>query len=257
MKVVILAGGFGTRISEESATKPKPMVEIGGRPMLWHIMKLFGHHGLNDFVICLGYKGYVIKEYFANYVLSMSDVRLDLGSNQIEYLNNSTEPWRVTLVDTGDKTLTGGRMRRVREHLGDETFCMTYGDGITDLSISELIAFHREHGGLATVTAVQPPGRFGAFTLHEDEYRIEHFKEKPSGDGAWVNGGFFVLEPKALDYIEGDLTTWEQEPMQGLARDGGLYAFKHPGFWQSMDTLRDKMYLEELWAQDSPPWKIW
>jgi glucose-1-phosphate cytidylyltransferase len=257
MKVVILAGGFGTRIAEESATKPKPTVEIGGRPILWHIMKIYSHYGLNDFVICLGYKGYVIKEFFANYFLSMSDVRIDLKANSIEFLNNASEPWTVTLVDTGDGSLTGGRLRRVKDYLGEETFCMTYGDGVTDLNIPAVIEFHRQHKRVATVTAVQPPGRFGAFTLHEDQNRIEQFREKPSGDGAWVNGGFFVLEPKVIDYIDGDRTTFEKEPMQNLARDGELFAFKYAGFWQSMDTLRDKMYLEDLWSSGKAPWKLW
>jgi glucose-1-phosphate cytidylyltransferase len=257
MKVVILAGGYGTRISEESATKPKPMVEIGGRPMLWHIMKIYSHYGFNDFIICLGYRGNLIKEYFANYFLSQSDVRFDLKANKAEFLSNNVEPWTVTLVDTGDSSLTGGRLRRVRPHIGEAPFLMTYGDGVSDVDLTELVRFHRGHGRHATVTAIQPPGRFGAFSLHEDQYRIERFREKPSGDGAWVNGGFFVLEPAALDYIEGDLTTWEREPMQNLARDGQLCAFKHAGFWQSMDTLRDKMYLEELWAKENAPWRIW
>jgi glucose-1-phosphate cytidylyltransferase len=257
MKVVILAGGFGTRISEESATRPKPMVEIGGRPMLWHIMKIYSHFGLNDFIICLGYKGFMIKEFFANYHLATSDLRFDLRTNEREYLNSSAEPWSVTLVDTGENTLTGGRLARIRQYLDDEPFCMTYGDGVTDLDLGALVDFHRSHDGAATVTAVQPPGRFGTFTLSGDEHRIEHFKEKPAGDGAWVNGGFFVLDPRALDHIEGDATTWEQEPMQALSRNGDLFAFKHGGFWQSMDTLRDKMYLEELWQGGSPPWKIW
>jgi glucose-1-phosphate cytidylyltransferase len=233
------------------------MVEIGGRPMLWHIMKIYSHYGLNDFVICLGYKGHVIKEYFANYALGMSDVRVDLKTNKVEFLSKPADPWVVTLVDTGDLSLTGGRLRRVREHLGDGTFCMTYGDGVSDVSIPDLLKFHRQHKKMATVTAIQPPGRFGAFTLHEDESRIERFREKPSGDGAWVNGGFFVLEPEVLDHIEGDQTTWEREPMQDLARRGELFAFKHAGFWQSMDTLRDKMLLEELWAKGDAPWKIW
>lgn len=257
MKTVILAGGFGTRITEESATKPKPMVEIGGRPILWHIMKAYSHWGLNDFVICLGYKGHIIKEFFANYFLNNSDVRLDLRSNKIEYLNQSSEPWTITLVDTGEKTLTGGRIRRVREHLGNETFCMTYGDGVCDVNVQEIIKFHRAHKKLATVTAVQPPGRFGAFTLHNDQSQIEHFREKPSGDGAWVNGGFFVLEPAVIDYIEGDLSTWEREPMQNLARDGQLCAYKYAGFWQSMDTIRDQMVLSEHWATGKAPWKVW
>jgi glucose-1-phosphate cytidylyltransferase len=257
MKVVILAGGFGTRITEESATKPKPMVEIGGRPILWHIMKIYSHYGLNDFVICLGYKGYVIKEYFANYFLSMSDVTFDLRTNKVEFLNNAAEPWTVTLVDTGEKCMTGGRLRRVRDYLGDQTFCMTYGDGVTDLEIPRVIDFHREHKGLATLTAMQPPGRYGAFTLHGDEKTVTHFKEKPDGDGAWVSGGFFVLEPKVIDYVDGDQTTWEEAPMQILAREGNLYAFRHPGFWHAMDSLRDKMVLEEIWAKGNAPWKIW
>ncbi len=257
MKVVILAGGFGTRISEESTTKPKPMVEIGGRPILWHIMKIYSHFGLNDFIICLGYKGYQIKEFFANYFLSMSDMRIDLKANRIEFLTNAAEPWTITLVDTGDESLTGGRLRRVKEYLGDETFCMTYGDGVTDMDIPKTIEFHEKHNGLATLTAVQPPGRFGAFTLHEDQRRIEHFREKPSGDGAWINGGFFVLEPKVVDYIENDFVTWEKEPMHDLARDGQLFAYKYDGFWHSMDTLRDKMVLEEMWMKNNAPWKIW
>lgn len=257
MKVVILAGGFGTRITEESATKPKPMVEIGGRPMLWHIMKLYSHYGFNDFIICLGYKGYIIKEYFSNYFLSVSDVRFDLRTNRMEFLNNPAEPWTVTLVDTGQETMTGGRLLGVEEYLDDETFCLTYGDGVSDVNLQNVLAFHRQHGGAATVTAIQPPGRFGAFALSEGEDRIEHFKEKPAGDGAWVNGGFFFLEPSVLDYIDGRLTTWEQEPMQRLAKADQLHAFRHSGFWQSMDTLRDRMYLEELWGKGNPPWKVW
>lgn len=257
MKVVILAGGFGTRITEESATKPKPMVEIGGRPILWHIMKIYSHYGLTDFVICLGYKGYVIKEFFANYFLNNSDVRFDLKTNKVEFLNNASEPWTITLVDTGENSLTGGRLRRVKEYLGDETFCMTYGDGVTDLDIPEVIEFHREHKGLATLTAMQPPGRYGAFALQEDQKRIDSFAEKPLGDGAWVNGGFFVLDPEVMDYIDGDLVTWEREPMQNLARDGNLFAFPHSGFWHAMDSLRDKMVLEEMWSKGDAPWKIW
>ena len=225
--------------------------------MLWHIMKIYSHYGLNDFVICLGYKGYVIKKFFADYFLSMSDVRFDLRTNTVEYLNSATEPWKITLVDTGEKTLTGGRLRRVKDYLGDQAFCMTYGDGVTNLNLQEVIEFHREHKGLATLTAMQPPGRFGAFTLHQDQKRIEQFAEKPIGDGAWVNGGFFVLEPKVIDYIDGDLITWEQEPMQNLAKDRQLFAYKHTGFWQSMDTLRDKMVLEEMWTKVDAPWKIW
>jgi glucose-1-phosphate cytidylyltransferase len=257
MKVVILAGGFGTRIAEESATKPKPMVEIGGRPILWHIMKIYSHYGLNDFIICLGYKGYVIKKFFADYFLSMSDVVFDLKTNKVEYLNNASEPWKVTLVDTGEKSLTGGRLRRVKDYLSNETFCMTYGDGVTDLDIQEVIEFHRAHEGLATLSAMQPPGRYGAFTLHKDQKRIEHFAEKPRGDGAWVNGGFFVLEPEVIDYIDGDLVTWEQEPMQTLAREGNLFAYPHDGFWHAMDSLRDKNVLEAMWASGNAPWKVW
>jgi len=257
MKVVILAGGFGTRITEESVTKPKPMVEIGGRPILWHIMKIYSHYGLNDFIICLGYKGDTIKKYFAEYFLSMSDVRFDLKTNTVEYLNNAAEPWKVALVETGEKTLTGGRLRRVRDYLNNETFCMSYGDGVTNLNISKVIEFHREHKGLATLSAMQPPGRYGAFTLHKDQKRIEHFKEKPEGDGAWVSGGFFVLEPQVIDYISGDLVTWELEPMQNLAREGNLFAFSHDGFWHPMETLRDKMVLNEIWATGKAPWKIW
>ena len=248
MKVVILAGGFGTRITEESATKPKPMVEIGGRPILWHIMKIYSHYGLNDFVICLGYKGYVIKKYFADYFLSMSDVRFDLETNTVEYLNNAAEPWKVALVDTGEKTLTGGRLRRVKDYLGDETFCMTYGDGVTNLNIPKVIEFHREHKGLATLSAMQPPGRYGAFTLHKDQKRIEHIQGKTEGRWRLGQRRFFCLEPKVIDYIGGDLVTWEQEPMQNLAREGNLFAFPHDGFWHAMDSLRDKMVLEEMWA---------
>lgn len=257
MKVVVLAGGYGTRIAEESATKPKPMVAIGEQPILWHIMKIYSHYGLNDFIICLGYKGHVIKEYFANYFLSVSDVRFDLRTNRVEYLNNPAEPWTVTLVDTGQESMTGGRLRRVRDYLDGETFCMTYGDGVSNVNVPDEIAFHRRHGGLATVTAVQPPGRFGAFSLGDDELRIGHFREKPSGDGAWVNGGFFVLEPEVIDYIDGDLTTFEAEPMQRLAHDGQLYAYRHTGFWQSMDSLRDKMYLDKIWSGGDPPWRLW
>ncbi len=257
MKVVILAGGYGTRISEESATKPKPMVAIGDQPILWHIMKIYSHFGLNDFIICLGYKSHVIKEYFANYFLSVSNLCIDLRTNQVEYLNTPAEPWKVTLVDTGQETMTGGRLRRIKEYLDGETFCMTYGDGVSNINMLDEIGFHRAHGGLATVAAVQPPGRFGAFTLADDQFRIEHFREKPSGDGAWINGGFFVLEPGAIDYIDGDLTSFEAEPMQRLAHDQQLFAYRHADFWQSMDTLRDKMYLDRLWSGGSPPWKIW
>jgi glucose-1-phosphate cytidylyltransferase len=257
MKAVILAGGFGTRISEESAVRPKPMVEIGHRPILWHIMKIYSAHGINDFIICLGYKGHLIKEFFANYFLSLSDVTFDMAHNKMEVHQKAVEPWKVTLVDTGDNSMTGGRIRRVREYIGNETFCLTYGDGVTDLNIPEVIAFHKQQKTLATLTAVQPPGRFGAFMLHEHETVIESFREKPQGDGAWINGGFFVVEPKAIDYIADDLTVWEREPMQNLARDRQLSAFKHKGFWHSMDTLRDKMVLEEIWASGKAPWKVW
>lgn len=257
MKTVILAGGFGTRLTEETALRPKPMVEIGEKPMLWHIMKIYSAHGLNDFIICCGYKGYVIKEYFANYFLHQSDVTLDLRNNKMEVHQHAVEPWKVTLIDTGDKTLTGGRLKRVRSYVGDETFCMTYGDGLTDLDIPALIRFHQEQKTLATLTAVQPAGRFGAFNLMEKQTKIQHFREKTQGDGAWINGGFFVLEPGVFDYIAGDSTTWEQEPLQKLAHDGQLSAFRHGGFWQNMDTLRDKMLLEDLWSSGTPPWKVW
>jgi glucose-1-phosphate cytidylyltransferase len=258
MKTVILAGGFGTRISEESKLRPKPMIEIGERPILWHIMKLFSAYGLNDFIICLGYKGYSIKEYFAHYYLQESDVTFDFREENLRITHqHSAEPWRVTLVDTGLETMTGGRLRRVRQYLGDETFCFTYGDGVSDIELPRLIDFHRRQGALATLTAVQPPGRFGAFSLGSDQNKILHFREKPQGDGAWVNGGFFVVEPRAIDYIENDATVWEREPLEQLARDGQLAAYRHSGFWQPMDTLRDKMFLEELWRSPQPPWKVW
>lgn len=257
MKVVILAGGFGTRLAEETGVKPKPMVEIGGRPMLWHIMKIYAAAGMDEFIICLGYKGYVIKEYFATYSLHMSDVTFDLRRNSLQVHQNETEPWRVTLVDTGEKTMTGGRIRRIKDYIGDETFCLTYGDGVTDLDIQKLIAFHRDQKTLATLTAVQPPGRFGAFSLGKDQSLIPTFKEKPIGDGAWINGGFFVVEPEAINYIKDDSTVWESEPMEILAREGKLAAYRHYGFWQNMDTLRDKNVLEELWQSGNPPWKIW
>ena len=257
MKVVILAGGYGTRLSEESAVRPKPMVEIGDKPILWHIMKIYSTFGLNDFIICCGYKGHLIKEFFARYELHHADVTFDFRTGRTVIHQNGVEPWCVTLVDTGEATMTGGRLKRVARYLDNETFCLTYGDGVTDLDISQLIAFHREQKVLATLTAVQPPGRFGAFTLDEDQTRILHFRVKPKGDGAWINGGFFVLEPAVLDYIDGDATVWEQAPMKNLARDGQLAAYKHPGFWQNMDTLRDKMVLEELWRSGSPPWRLW
>jgi glucose-1-phosphate cytidylyltransferase len=256
MKAVILAGGLGTRISEETHLKPKPMIEIGGRPILWHIMKMYSHHGVNDFVICCGYKGYVIKEYFANYFLHMSDVTFDMSSNSMQVHQRNAEPWRVTLVDTGDDTMTGGRLKRVTPYIQDEeAFCMTYGDGVSDVNITELLAFHKSHGASATVTATLPPGRFGALDIKGD--KVAGFKEKPKGDGVMINGGFFVLSPKVLDLIEGDKTIWEQRPLETLATSGQLTVFKHQGFWQPMDTLRDKTYLEELWASGDAPWKAW
>lgn len=254
MKAVILAGGLGTRISEESHLKPKPMIEIGGKPILWHIMKIYSHYGINDFVICLGYKGYVIKEYFANYFLHMSNVTFDMARNHMEVHERYAEPWRVTLIDTGADTLTGGRLKRVREYVGDETFCFTYGDGVTDLDIGALLQFHQQHGKLATVTAIQPPGRYGALNLSGPAVR--NFQEKPAGDGAWINGGFFVLEPQVFDYIESDQTSWEATPLQQLAANGELMAYQHSGFWQAMDTLRDKNYLEDMWVSN-PRWKVW
>ena len=257
MKAVILAGGFGTRLSEETAIKPKPMVEIGDKPILWHIMKIYSAAGIDDFIICLGYKGYVIKEYFATYTLHMSDVTFDLRRNNMQVHQNGTEPWRVTLVDTGEKTMTGGRIKRIKDYIGNESFCLTYGDGVTDLDIRKLIAFHREQEALATLTAVQPPGRFGVFSLGKNQTLIPTFKEKPKGDGAWINGGFFVLEPQAIDYIKDDSTVWEQEPMENLAHEGKLAAYRHHGFWQNMDTLRDKNVLEQLWQNGDAPWKIW
>lgn len=256
MKAVILAGGLGTRISEETDLKPKPMVEIGGKPILWHIMKMYSAHGINDFVICCGYKGYVIKEYFANYFLHMSDITFDMKDNQMKVHNQRAEPWVVTLVDTGIDSMTGGRLSRVSEYLKDEDiFCLTYGDGVSDVNISELIAFHKEHGKDATLTATYPPGRFGALDIQDGQ--ITQFTEKPKGDGALINGGFFVLSPDVLDRISGDDCVWEQEPLKGLATDGQLMAFTHKGFWQPMDTLRDKIYLQELWDEGSPPWKTW
>jgi glucose-1-phosphate cytidylyltransferase len=257
MKAVILAGGYGTRISEETGVKPKPMVEIGDQPILWHIMKIYSYHGINDFIICLGYKGHVIKEFFANYALHRCDVTFDLRSGHMETLKNGSEPWRITLVDTGMGTMTGGRLKRVRRHIGDETFCLTYGDGVSDVDIRAQIEFHRAQEALVTLTAVQPPGRFGAFSLERDVSKINTFKEKPQGDGAWINGGFFVLEPKAIDYVKGDATVWEREPMEQLAQEGQLAAFRHKGFWQPMDTLRDKMILDELVQNGTAPWIKW
>ncbi len=256
MKAVILAGGLGTRISEETHLKPKPMIEIGGRPILWHILKIYSAHGINDFVVCLGYKGYVIKEYFSNYFLHMSDVTFDMANNRMEVHERKTEPWRVTLVDTGEDTLTGGRLKRVAAHLqGDEAFCFTYGDGVADVDITASLAFHRAHGRLATVTAVQPPGRYGA--LEATGPQVTGFAEKPRGDGGRINGGFFVLSPQVLDLIDGDDTPWERGPMERLAASGELMAFEHDGFWQPMDTLREKNQLEALWQSRQAPWKVW
>jgi glucose-1-phosphate cytidylyltransferase len=256
LKAVILAGGLGTRLSEETSTRPKPMVEIGGHPILWHIMKMYAHHGVNDFVICCGYKGYVIKEYFANYFLHMSDVTFDMRSNRMEVHQKRAEPWNITLVDTGDDSMTGGRLRRVADYVRrDEAFCLTYGDGVSDVDISASIAFHKNHGKAATLTAAFPPGRFGALDLEGQQ--VKRFMEKPKGDGAMINGGFFVLSPRVLDYLDDDMTVWEQRPLQRLATDGELMAFEHHGFWQPMDTLRDRTYLEELWASGRAPWKHW
>ena len=255
MKAVILAGGLGTRLSEETVLKPKPMVEIGGRPILWHIMKIYSAHGINEFIVCCGYKGYLIKEYFANYFLYMSDVTFDMAGNRMEVHVKHAEPWQVTLVDTGEHTLTGGRLRRVRQYLGDQDFCFTYGDGVSDVDVTALVAFHRAQGRLATLTAVQPPGRYGALQLQRD--RVSGFQEKPQGDGGWINGGFFVLSPKVIDYIAGDAASWEDGPLEKLAREEQLSAYLHHGFWQPMDTLRDKYRLEELWATGKAPWKLW
>lgn len=257
MKAVILAGGFGTRISEETTVRPKPMVEIGGLPILWHIMKMYSAHGINDFVICCGYKGYVIKEYFSSYFLRTADLTVDLRNNELKFHDSAAEPWRVTLIDTGPETMTGGRLRRVREYLDDESFCFTYGDGVADVDITAAVKFHKEQGRLATLTATQPPGRFGAFTIPSGENQIHSFHEKPDGDGAWINGGFFVLEPAVIDLIDGDSCIWEREPLEKLASDGQLSAYKHEGFWQPMDTLRDRMLLEELWDGGKAPWKVW
>ena len=255
MKAVILAGGFGTRISEETHLKPKPMVEVGGKPILWHIMKVYSSHGINEFVICLGYKGYVIKEYFANYFIHTSDVTIDLAGNNVEVHHRHAEPWKVTLIDTGQATATGGRLKRVRDYVGDDEFCFTYGDGLANVNITDLIKFHRAQKTLATLTAVQPPGRFGSLTLETG--KVARFLEKPAGDGAWINAGFFVLSPRALDYVEGDDTSWERGPMERLAADGQLSAFLHRGFFQPMDALRDKNLLDELWNSGKAPWKSW
>ena len=257
MKAVILAGGLGTRLSEETALRPKPMVEVGGYPIMWHIMKSYAAHGIKDFVVCCGYKGEVIKDYFANYAMRRSDVTFDLGKDEMTVHNRSAEDWRVTLVDTGAETMTGGRLARVREHVGDETFCFTYGDGVTDADITAEVAFHKSEGLEATMMAVQPAGRFGALVLGANETKIESFMEKPQGDGAWINAGYFVLEPSVIDYIDGDDTVFEQEPLRNLAHAGQLNAFKHDGFWQPMDTLRDRNLLETLWSKGTAPWKVW
>lgn len=256
MKAVILAGGLGTRLSEETSTRPKPMVAIGGKPILWHIMKMYSSHGINDFIICCGYKGYIIKEYFANYFLHMSDVTFNMRDNSMEVHNKRAEPWNVTLVDTGEHSMTGGRLRRVASYIKEEeAFCFTYGDGVGDIDIAESIRFHKEHGKAATLTATYPPGRFGALDIHNKQ--VKNFKEKPKGDGAMINGGFFVLTPKVLEYLTDDSTVWEQEPLMDLAADGELMAYEHQGFWQPMDTLRDKNLLEDLWESGRAPWKTW
>jgi glucose-1-phosphate cytidylyltransferase len=255
-KVVILAGGRGSRLAEETEVRPKPLVDIGGRPILWHIMKIYSNFGLNDFVICLGYRGYMIKEYFANYHLHMSDVTFDLLNNSTTVHHRRAEPWRVTLVDTGDATMTGGRIRRVREHIGEQNFCLTYGDGVAEIDIAALLAFHEQRGLLATVTAVQPSGRFGAIDVDSTD-RVLNFREKPQGDNTWINGGFFVLSPKVIDYIDGDDTVFEGEPLRRLSMEGELAAYRLTGFWHPMDTLRDKRHLETLWLEGRAPWRIW
>jgi len=257
MKIVILAGGFGTRLSEETVTKPKPMVEIGDKPILWHIMKIYSHFGFNDFIICLGYKGFIIKEYFTNYYIHHSDISIDLQTNELQIHNNLSEPWKVTLIDTGLNTLTGGRLKRVKDYIGDNTFMMTYGDGLSNININQLVSFHKAKNKLATLTAAQPTGRFGALHIDKNDL-VTKFQEKPAGDGGgWVNAGFFVLEPAVLNYIEGDLTMFERGPLQNLAADRQLNAFKHTGFWMPMDKLSDKMELEKLWSSGGAPWKMW
>lgn len=256
MKAVILAGGLGTRLAEETVLRPKPMVEIGGMPILWHIMKIYHTHGVKEFVVCLGYKGHVIKEFFSSYFLHTSDVIIDFANNTTTHINKRNEDWKISLIDTGQDTMTGGRLKRVADHVGDGVFCMTYGDGVSDIDIKSLIAFHKSRGKLATLTAAAPPGRFGALDVSEDG-AVRSFTEKPRGDGSLINAGFFVLEPRALDYIDGDATSWERAPLERLAADGQLSAYKHHGFWQPMDTLRDKQHLESLWAEGAAPWKIW
>ena len=256
MKAVILAGGLGTRISEETALKPKPMIEIGGKPILWHIMKIYSHYGINEFIICCGYKGYVIKEYFANYFLHQSDITFNMENNKMTIHEDRAEPWTVTLIDTGDNSMTGGRLKRVLPYIKDEeAFCFTYGDGVADINIKSLIEFHKSHGKQATLTATFPPGRFGALSIEDNQ--VQKFEEKPKGDGALINGGYFVLSPKVIDRIDNDSTVWEQQPLKGLALDNQLMAFKHDGFWQPMDTLRDKVHLEKLWERGEAPWKVW
>lgn len=255
MKAVILAGGHGTRLAEETSFRPKPMIEIGGKPILWHIMKIYSAHGISDFIICLGYKGYVIKEYFANYYLHTADVTFDMASNAMQVHQHTAEPWRVTLVETGERTMTGGRLKRIRPYLDTDDFCFTYGDGVADINLQALIKCHRKHGRLATVTAIRPPGRFGSLTIVQDT--VTAFDEKPKGDGSWINGGFFVLSAKTLDLIADDATVWEQEPLRQLTRDGNLNAYRHEGFWCGMDTLRDKNHLEALWNSGAAPWKVW
>lgn len=256
MKVVILAGGLGTRLSEETILRPKPMVEIGGMPILWHIMKIYSSYGYNDFIICLGYKGYVVKEYFANYFLHKSDVTIDLSNNSIKVHDSQAEPWKITLVDTGNDSMTGGRIKRIKDHVNDETFMLTYGDGVGSVNISELVSFHRKNNKLCTVTSVQPSGRFGALNIN-DQQQVDSFMEKPKGDGSWINGGYFVCEPTVFDYIKDDATVWEKEPMEKLAANGEMAAFKHEGFWKPMDTLRDKQELEESWISNKAAWKTW
>ncbi len=255
MKAVILAGGFGTRITEETQLKPKPLIEIGGMPLLWHIMKIYSSHGINDFIICCGYKGYLIKEYFTNYSLHMSDMTIDIQKNEIQVHKKPFEPWKITLIDTGLNTMTGGRLKRIKEHLSDEAFCFTYGDGLSNVNITDLINFHKKNKTLATITSVQPPGRFGVLNMEND--KITNFKEKPIGDRNWINGGYFILEPSVIDYIQNDSTVWEEEPLEKLAKEGQLSAYKHTGFWHPLDTLREKNILEELWSSGKAPWKNW
>jgi len=257
LKAVILAGGYGTRLSEETGVKPKPMVEIGNRPILWHIMKIYSHFGVTDFIICCGYKGYIIKDYFLNYHLRHSDLSVELAENHATFHNCTAEPWRVTMMDTGDGTMTGGRLKRVGHLLNDKPFFFTYGDGVSDIDLDDAFRFHQNHGALATMTAVQPPGRFGTFRLEDGETSVRRFREKPQSDDAWINGGFFILEPDAIAYIDGDDTVWERDPLEHLARDGQLAAFRHTGFWHPMDTLRDKNTLEDMWTRNDSPWKLW